>query len=105
MKYIHITCAAICFLLPVVPVTILILYYTYGDSESSEEAVEDDLGFGITRFPPLLCTGRRGRIIFYLIAVPSIVIVMTGIALIASLFWIIHKVTKLKASYCSLRIQ
>ena len=94
MKYIHIVCAAVGFLLPIIPVVIMILYYTYGDGESSAEATEGDLGFGITRFPPLLCTGRRGRIIFYLIAVPSIAMVMTGIALIASLFWIIHKVLK-----------
>ena len=92
MKYIHITCVAIAFLVPTIPVVIMILYYTYGPS--SAEAEEGDLGFGITRFPPLLCTGRRGSIIFYLIAVPSIVMVMTGIALIASLFWIIHKVLK-----------
>lgn len=95
MRYIHTTCAAVAFFLPAIPVAILILYYTFGDVESSPEVVgESDLGFGITRFPPLLCTGRQGKIIFYLIAVPSIVMVMTGIALIASLFWIIHKVSK-----------
>ena len=102
MKYIHITSVAVCFLLPVVPVIILILYYTYGDGEYSAEAMEGDVGFGITRFPPLLCTGRRGRIIFYLVAVPSIVIVMIGIALIASLFWIIHKVLRIPLQYQNL---
>jgi hypothetical protein len=99
MKYFHITCVAVCFLFPVVPVIIMILYYVYADGESSAEAMEGDVGFGITHFPPLLCTGRRGRIIFYLVAVPSIVIVMAGIALIASLFWIIHKVLKDTISY------
>ena len=92
MKYIHITCVAIGVFVPVVPVVVMILYYVYGTPSAGQEAVKGDLGFGITRFPPLLCTGRQGNIIFYLIAVPSIVMVMTGIAILASLLWMIHKV-------------
>ena len=92
MKYIHITFVAIGILVPVIPVVATISQFTHG--KSSAEAVKGGFGFGITRFPPLMCTGKHGNTIFYSFTVPSVVMVMIGIALMASLFWIIHKVSE-----------
>ena len=90
MKYIHITCIAIGVLAPVIPVIATISQFSHG--KSSDEAVKGGLGFGVTRFPPLMCTGKHGNTIFYSFTVPSAIMLMIGIALIATLFWIIHKV-------------
>lgn len=90
MKYLHITSVAIGILVPLAPVVVTMAQFSHG--KSSAEAVKGGLGFGITRFPPLLCTGRDGDTIFYSLIVPIDVIVMIGMAFLVSLFWIVHKV-------------
>ena len=90
MKYIHIVCIAIAILVPFIPVAATMSQFAHG--KSFAEAVNGGFGFGITRFPPLMCTGRHGNTIFYSLILPIIVLVIIGIALLAAVFWIIHKV-------------
>ena len=97
MKYIHITCVVIGVLVPLVPVVATMSEYAHG--ESTEKAIMGGLGFGITRFPPRLCTGVHGDTIFYSVTLPIIVLVMLGITLLASLFWMFHRV---RYHFCSL---
>lgn len=91
MKYVHIACIGIGILLPIVPVVAIMAHSARG--KSLDEAVKGGLGFGITRFPPLLCTGVDGDTVFYSVTLPIIVIVMIGITLLAALFWMFHKVS------------
>ena len=58
MKYFHITCIAISVLVPVIPVVATMSQFAHG--KSSAEAVKGGLGFGITRFPPLMWNSSNG---------------------------------------------
>ena len=78
-KYIHITMVIVGLVLPALPV---IVTFTTGDPS----------GFGLTRFPPILCTGMHRNATFYSLVLPINILMATGIPLLIIIFWIIHKV-------------
>ena len=78
-KYVHITVVAVRLVLPALPV---IVTFTNGDPS----------GFGLTRFPPILCTGMQRNSTFYSLVLPLNIIMAIGIPLLIVIFWIIHKV-------------
>ena len=78
-KYVHITMVAVGLVLPALPV---IVTFTTGDPS----------GFGLTRFPPILCTGLQRDSTFYSLVLPVNILVAIGIPLLIIIFWIIHKV-------------
>ena len=78
-KYVHITMVAVALVLPALPV---IVTFTTGDPS----------GFGLTRFPPLLCTGMQRDSTFYSLVLPINILMATGIPLLIIIFRIIHKV-------------
>ena len=92
VKYIHITAVVVGILVPFVP--IIATMSQYGQSRSAAEAAKGGLGFGITRFPPLLCTGRHGDTTFYSLILPILIILMVGITILMIIFWIIHRVSR-----------
>ena len=96
IKYVHITCVAVGIIFPVIPVIAIMSQYAHGRSTS--EVVKGGLGFGITRFPPLVCTGSHGDTIIYSLTLPIVILVMIGITILASLFWIFHRV-RLNSSF------
>ena len=65
--------------LPALPV---IVTFTTGDPS----------GFGLTRFPPILCTGLQKNATFYSLVLPINILMAIGIPLLVIIFWIIHKV-------------
>ena len=79
MKYVHITMVTVGLILPALPV---IVTFTTGDPS----------GFGLTRFPPILCTGLEKDSTFYSLVLPINILMATGIPLLIIIFWIIHKV-------------
>ena len=92
-KYVHIASAAIGVLFPIIPVIATMAQSARG--KSSAETVKAGLGFGITRFPPLLCTGMHGDTTFYSLILPIIVILMIGMTILITIFWIIHRVSRI----------
>ena len=90
IKYIHITCVAVGIIFPVIPVIAVVSQYARGKSTS--EVVKGGLGFGITRFPPLLCTGKHGDTIMYSLTLPIVILLIIGITILATLFWKFHRV-------------
>ena len=91
MKYIHLICVVIGVLVPFVPVVATMSQFA--QDKSSAEAAKGGLGFGITRFPSLLCNGRDKDTTFYSLVLPIIIIIMIGMTLLVFVFWIIHKVS------------
>ena len=92
IKYLHIACVALCTVLPLIPVVGTMVQYSRG--KSFGEAVEGGLGFGVVRFPPLLCTGRNQDAMFYALILPVVVLLMAGMTVLIITFWIIHKVNQ-----------
>ncbi len=92
IKYLHIACIALCTTLPLIPVVATMVQYSRG--KSFGEAVEGGLGFGVIRFPPILCTGRHQDTMFYALILPVVVLLMAGMTVLIVIFWIIHKVSQ-----------
>ena len=90
MKYLHIASVVVGVLVPFVPVFATMIQFSYG--KSSAEAVRGGLGFGVIRFPPIICMGRHKDTTFYSLVLPLSIILMIGITLLIFVFWIIHKV-------------
>ena len=78
-KYIHIIMVIVGLVLPALPV---IVTFTSGDPS----------GFGLTRFPPILCTGLEKDATFYSLVLPINILMAIGIPLLIIIFRIIHKV-------------
>ena len=89
-KYVHITMVAVGLVLPALPV---IVTFTTGDPS----------GFGLTRFPPILCTGLQRDSTFYSLVLPINILMATGIPLLIIIFWIIHKVCICNCCACQKR--
>ena len=91
LKYVHLSCVLIGLLGPFVPVIVTISKFSHG--KSAAEAAKGGLGFGITRFPSLLCSGRDDKTVFYALVLPIILIIMIGMAILVLVFWIVYKVS------------
>ena len=92
VKYVHITCVVIGIVFPALPVVATMSQAAHGTS--SADVVKAGLGFGLTRFPPILCTGRHGDTTFYSLILPILLILMVGITFLLIIFWIIHRVRR-----------
>ena len=85
VKYVHITMVVVGLTLPTLPVIVTL---TTGDPS----------GFGMTRFPPILCTGLKNDSTFYSLVLPINILMMVGIPLLIIIFWTIHKVMTARAA-------
>jgi len=81
LKYIHITMVIVGLVLPTLPI---IVAFTAGNSSTR--------GFGLTRFPPILCTSLQRDSTFYSLVLPINLLIAIGVPLLIIIFWIIHKV-------------
>ena len=90
VKYVHITCVVVGILVPFLPIIATMAQFAHG--KSSADAAKGGLGFGIIRFPPLLCLGRHGDMTFYSLILPIVIILMIGMTILIQIFWIMHKV-------------
>jgi len=81
VKYIHIAMVIVGLVLPTLPV---IVAFTAGNPSSR--------GFGLTRFPPILCTSLQSDPTFYSLVLPINVLLAIGVPLLIIIFWIIYKV-------------
>jgi len=80
LKYIHIAMVIVGLVLPTLPV---IVAFT-AENPSTR-------GFGLTRFPPILCTSLQRDSTFYSLVLPINLLIAIGVPLLIIMFWIIHK--------------
>ena len=76
IKYVHLTMVVLGLILPLVPVI----------------ATLTTSGFGINRFPPILCFGANLNATFYTTIFPIMLFLQVGITLLVVSFWTVHKV-------------
>ena len=76
IKLVHVTVVVLAVVVPIVPVVTTL----------------KTSGFGLTRFPPILCTGTNADATFYSLVLPIVVLLQVGISLLIVIFWKIHKV-------------
>ena len=89
IKYIHIAMVIVGLVLPTLPV---IVAFTTGTPTTR--------GFGMTRFPPILCTGLQRDATFYSLVLPINIALAIGVPLLIIIFWIIHKVHVYDCTHC-----
>lgn len=76
MKYVHIVMISIALTVPVIPVIATVV----------------DGGYGLTRFPPIFCTGTSPTATFYSLILPITLSTQCGVTMLIIIFWVIHKV-------------
>ena len=76
-KYFHLVMVLLGLTLPIIPVI----------------ATLASGGFGLTRFPVILCTGKKGAATFYSLVLPIGILMQIGVSLLILIFWTIYKVT------------
>lgn len=92
VKYVHIAAVAMGILVPFIPIIATMSQHAH--ERSPLEAATGGLGFSITRFPPILCTGIHGDTTFYSLILPILVILMIGMTFLLAIFWMIHRVSR-----------
>ena len=95
-KYIHIACVIVGVVSPLVSVIALMANYGV-ETDSAAVFATGGLGFGMDRFPPLLCSGGDSAVFYYSNILPINLIFFVGITELILLFAIVHKVRKFSA--------
>ena len=94
IKYIHIACIIAGILIPAVPIIASVVDSAVDyDSSTGRSFLSGGLGFSQTRYPPILCTGSDGDVVFYSLVMPIDIALAIGCTLLIYIFWIIHKVS------------
>ena len=91
MKCIHIACIIVGIVIPLVPVIALMANYAR-EAKSTTAFVSGGLGFGLGRFPPILCLGGDSTVAYYSIILPINLIFFVGMTELILLFAVVHKV-------------
>lgn len=98
-KYVHLICILLGISLPVIPVAIIMgKFATETDSYGQNETLlSRGAGFSMTRFPPIMCTGRNADATFYSLVLNVEIIVTFGCtALLLILWWSVVHVSMYK---------
>ncbi len=90
-RILHLLIVLVAVLVPVIPVVAIIADDLHKGRTSSENR-PGTLGFGFGVFPPILCAGLNGKVTFYSLILPCVLLVMAGTSMLAMTIWIIHKV-------------
>ena len=99
VKYIHIGCVVAGLIIPLVPIiTSMVTFAVELESDEIRKSrnitfASGGMGYGLIRFPPILCTGRNKNAVFYALVLPINLILMYGITVLIFLFYSIHKVS------------
>ena len=99
LKYVHLGCLAAGLLLPLVVVTAPIVEFAIEiDSDivlqrENVTVLSGGLGYGMIRFPPLLCSGTKGIVQYYCFALPINIAAILGLTELVVIFWKIMKVS------------
>ena len=90
IKYIHFACGVFTTLASFIPFVAISL--VDWRQRVGGESLRGTLGFGITRFPPIVCTGVNRYAVYYSLVFPINLLVPVGVTLLILVLWLIHKV-------------
>lgn len=96
IKYIHIGCVIAGVVLPLVPILTSMADFAVdlkSNPSRNVSFISGGLGYGQTRFPPILCTGSDRNAVYYSVVLPIDMILAVGCSLLVIIFWIVHKVS------------
>ena len=62
-------------------------------------AVPSGYGFGMTNFPPILCSGLDSDASFYSLVLPILILTEIGMTLLVFAFWDVRKVSQAPPPY------
>ena len=93
VPYLHFTAVVLTLVIPAIPIIVAMIEYAVQDSTAGK------LGFGLIRFPSILCVGNDRNVTYYSFIFPLNLIMIAGIALLVLIFWIIHKVNECSLLY------
>ncbi len=91
LKAVYALCVIVALVSPLIPVIATFAHFGI-TRDVSTEGTPGRLGFGLVRFPPLLCSGLNSEITFYTVILPTILLIMVGITTLILVIWRIHKV-------------
>ena len=96
MKYIYIGSIIAGLLIPLVPIIASMADFALRVQSDpvlqNIDAASGGLGYGLVRFPPILCSPTNANIVYYGTVFPINITMMVGIAFLIIVFWRIHKV-------------
>ena len=99
IKYIHIICILIGLLFPMLPIIASMADFA-ADIQSDESLMgrnitfaSGGMGYGLTRFPPILCTSTDRNVGFYALILPINIMLPIGITILILLLWSFHRVS------------
>ena len=99
IKYIHIGCVVAGLILPLVPViTSMVTFAVELESDEIRKSrnitfVSGGMGYGLTQFPPILCSGTNDKAVYYSRILLINLILIYEITVLVFVFYIIHKVS------------
>ncbi len=99
IKYIHFTCVIVALLLPITPVITSMADFAVGFK--CNEFLQNrnitfwssGMGYGIGRFPPILCLSTNSDVLFYSLILPIDSTLFVGITILIFLLWTIREVS------------
>lgn len=97
MKYVHLVSAVVVSLLSFIPLIVIII--VDWQQRAAGANVMGTLGFGKTRFHPLVCTAIHRKSVYYSLVLPINLLVPVGVTLLILSIWLIHKVPTTQAIY------
>lgn len=95
IKCIHISCFIVGILIPLIPIIASVAKSAakFDSSSGMGSFLDRGLGFTVTRFPPVLCTGSDKDVVFYSVVMPIDIVLSVGCSMLIIMFWTIHKVS------------
>jgi len=103
MKHLHIICVITGILVPFVSIITSMVKFSVdvqGSVDNStthaQSFARGGMGYGSTRFPPLLCTGSNKDVVFYSLVLPIDLALAVGCTMLLFIFWSVRKVTRVR---------
>ena len=100
IRYIHATCVVLGVVLPVLPVVITVGDHAVDITKNGTLATPNGFGFGMTNFPPILCSGLDSDASFYGLVLPILILTEIGMTLLVFAFWDVRRVSCRHAWRC-----
>ena len=101
MKYVHVICALAGIVGPFASIVASMGKFSVDVQKTSDEStsqaqlfLQGGMGYGLTRFPALLCTGTNKNVVFYSLVLPIDLALAVGCTLLLVIFWSVRKVTR-----------
>lgn len=95
MKYVHLVSMILIILLSFIPLMVIMI--VDWQRKTAGQIIMGTLGFGKTRFHPLVCTATHRGTVYYSLILPINLLVIVGVTLLILSIWLVHKVRYMQA--------